>query len=158
MSNLDIALAGLYLLTILSATTWITHVFCKKLNFNKNLNNLQLQLDRAAFLCFLIIHFIALCTNSDFYSGSSTNLIIYTLIYLVLLTTTIIFYSKLYFKPRNKKYTILYYVFFYLSFAFIFIIALSYSSIFLSIILKVIITIVFEVIRNIRYKKAIPAE
>ncbi len=152
--NFDIASIGLYLLIILFATSWITHVFCKKLNFNAIFNNLQLQLDRATFLCSLIIHFIALCTNSDFYSFSNSNLIIYTLIYLALLTVTIIFYSRLYFKPENKKYTIIYYVFFYLSFTFIFAISLSYNSISVSIILKVIITIAFEIIRNIRNKNA----
>lgn len=150
-SNLRNASVGLYLLAIQLAASWITHVFCKKLNFNSNLNNhLQLQLDRAALLisC-LFVFFIILCMRAS----NQSEKIILALIYLALMVADIIFYIILYFKPRNKKYTILYYVFFYLSLVFHFVI--SIFEIFpISVTLITIITIAFEIVRYFRDKKA----
>lgn len=100
---------GLYILTMLFTGSWVTLVFCKKLNFSINLNNYtQLQLDRVSFLFLGFINFIGLCTGGYNGNMSANAVTFYVIIYAGLLIASIVFHCVLYVKPKIKH--LLYYI------------------------------------------------
>lgn len=159
-SNFKDAAVGLYIITMLFAGSWVTLVFCKKLNFSANLNNFtQLQFDRVCFLFIGFIHLIGLCTNSYNTSTSAFATTLYILIYAGLFIASIVFHCILYVKPRNKTFTILYYIFFYLAFiSYLIIAGIIINHFAISTLFITIINVVFEIVRNYRNKHALKAQ